>query len=387
MWWFISPTIVFGDDALEHLRTVRGTRALIVTDAEIRRLGFVDEVSKYLTETGKQIHVFDQVEAEPSLENVTAGALVANDFQPDLIVALGGGSCIDAAKAIWIEFEHPELRLEEVSALTELGPRKTGLVAIPTTSGSGSDASWYAVITNKTERVKIDYITSHELVPDMSILDPRFCAKMPKALTAHTGLDALTQGIEAYVTTWRTDFSDALAMRAILLAFRYLERSYNNPNDLEAREKMHNAGSLSGLACSNSQFGMAHSMGHALGATYHMVHGLSVAISNLYVIPYGGKVVSKRYAEIAYALGIRASTPEDATDRLVESLAALMKRLDQPTTLAEFGIKREELARDMKSLIDKTNMSGATFVAPRIPSSEELEKLYFCAFEGSKVDF
>jgi alcohol dehydrogenase class IV len=387
MWWFISPTIAFGSDALEHLRTVRGTRALIVTDAEIRRLGFVDEVSKYLTETGKQIHVFDQVEAEPSLENVAAGALVANDFQPDLIVALGGGSCIDAAKAIWIEYEHPELRLEEVSALTELGPRKTGLVAIPTTSGSGSDASWYAIITNKTERVKIDYITSHELVPDVSILDPRFCAKMPKALTAHTGLDALTQGIEAYVTTWRTDFSDALAMRAIQLAFRYLERSYNNPNDLEAREKMHNAGSLSGLACSNSQFGMAHSMGHALGATYHMVHGLSVAISNLYVIPYGGKVVSERYAEIAYALGIRASTPEDATDRLVESLAALMKRLDQPTTLAEFGIKREELARDMKSLIDKTNMSGATFVAPRIPSSEELEKLYFCAFEGSKVDF
>jgi alcohol dehydrogenase class IV len=387
MWWFISPTIVFGNDALEHLRTVRGTRALIVTDAEIRRLGFVDEVSKYLTETGKQIHVFDQVEAEPSLENVAAGALVANDFHPDLIVALGGGSCIDAAKAIWIQYEHPELRLEEVSALTELGPRKTGLVAIPTTSGGGSDASWVAVITNKAERVKIDYISSHELVPDMSILDPRFCAKMPKALTAQTGLDALTQGIEAYVTTWRTDFSDALAMRAIQLAFRYLERSYKDPNDSEAREKMHNAASMSGLACSNSQYGMAHSMGHALGATYHMAHGLSVAISNLYVIPFNRNVVSERYAEIAYALGIRASTPKDATEELVASLAALMKRLDQPTALVDFGIKREELARDMKPLIDKTNLSAALFVAPRVPLSEELEKLYFCAFEGSKVDF
>jgi alcohol dehydrogenase class IV len=387
MWWFISPTIVFGNDALEHLRTVRGTRALIVTDAEIRRLGFVDEVAKYLTETGKQIHVFDQVEAEPSLENVAAGALVANDFHPDLIVALGGGSCIDAAKAIWVQYEHPELRLVEVSALTELGPRKTGLVAIPTTSGGGSDASWVAVITNKAEQVKVDYISSHELVPDVSILDPRFCAKMPKALTAQTGLDALTQGIEAYVTTWRTDFSDALAMRAIQLAFRYLERSYKDPNDSEAREKMHNAGSMSGLACSNSQYGMAHSMGHALGATYHMAHGLSVAISNLYVIPFNRKVVSERYAEIAYALGIRASAPEDATEELVASLAALMKRLDQPTTLVDFGIKREELARDMKRLIDKTNLSAALFVAPRIPLSEELEKLYFCAFEGSKVDF
>jgi alcohol dehydrogenase class IV len=387
MWWFISPTIIFGNDALEHLGTVRGTHALIVTDAEIRRLGFVDEVAKYLTETGKQIHVFDQVEAEPSLENVAAGALVANDFHPDLIVALGGGSCIDAAKAIWIQYEHPELRLEEVSALTELGPRKAGLVAIPTTSGGGSDASWVAVITNKAERVKVDYISSHELVPDVSILDPRFCAKMPKALTAHTGLDALTQGIEAYVTTWRTDFSDALAMRAIQLAFRYLERSYKDPNDSEAREKMHNAGSMSGLACSNSQYGMAHSMGHALGATYHMLHGLSVAISNLYVIPFNRNVVSERYAEIAYALGIEASTPKDATEELVASLAALMKRLDQPTTLLDFGIKREELARDMKPLIDKANMSAATFVAPRIPSSEEMEKLYFCAFEGSKVDF
>jgi alcohol dehydrogenase class IV len=347
----------------------------------------VEEVAKCLTETGKQIHVFDQVEAEPSLENVATGAMVARDFRPDLIVALGGGSCIDAAKGIWIQYEHPELRLEEVSALTELPPRKTGLVAIPTTSGGGSDASWVAVITNKAEHVKIDYISSHELVPDISILDSRFCAKMPKALTAHTGLDALTQAIEAYVTTWRTDFSDALAMGAIQLAFRYLERSYKDPNDSEAKEKMHNAGTMSGLACSNSQFGTAHSMGHALGATYHMTHGLSVAISNLYVIPFNRKAVPERYAEIAYALGIRASTPEDATQELVGSLAALMKRLDQPTTLADFGIKREQLTRDMKSLIDKTNLSAALFVAPRVPLSEELEKLYLCAFEGGKVDF
>jgi alcohol dehydrogenase class IV len=176
-------------------------------------------------------------------------------------------------------------------------------------------------------------------------------------------------------------------MRAIQLAFRYLERSYNNPNDLEAREKMHNAGSMSGLACSNSQFGMAHSMGHAIGATYHMAHGLSVAISNLYVIPFSRNAVSERYAEIANALGMRASTPEDATEKLVESLAVLMKRLDQPTTLADFGIKREELMRDMKPLIDKTNLSAATFVAPRIPSNEQLEKLYLCAFDGSRVDF
>ena len=222
MWWFISPTIVFGNDALEHLRTVKGARALIVTDEQIQRLGFVDEVAKQLEETGKQIRVFDGVESEPSLENVSPGAMAAKTFQPDLIIALGGGSCIDAAKAIWILYERPDLRLEEVSALTELGLRKKArLVAIPTTSGTGSDATWVAVITNKAERVKLDYITSRELVPDVSILDPRFCVKMPRAMVAQTGLDALTQGIESYVTTWRTDFSDALAIKVIQLAFKY----------------------------------------------------------------------------------------------------------------------------------------------------------------------
>jgi alcohol dehydrogenase class IV len=388
MWWFISPAIVFGNDALEYLRTVKGTRALIVTDQQIQRLGFVDEVAKYLGETGKQIKLFDRVESEPSLENVSAGAQVANDFKPDLIVALGGGSCIDAAKAIWISYERPDLRLEEVSALTELGLRKKAhLVAIPTTSGTGSDATWVAVITDKAERLKLDYITSRELVPDVSILDPRFFAKMPKVIIAQTGLDALTQGIEAYVTTWRTDFSDALSMKVVQLAFKYLERSYKDPNDLEAREKMHNAGSMSGLAFSNSHLGMAHSMGHALGATYHMAHGLSVALSNLYVMQYSRSVVAERYAEIARVFGITVPDPKEATAELIASLAALMKRLDQPTTLAEFGIKREDLLRDMKPLIEKTNMSACTFVAPRIPSSEEMEKLYLCAFEGSKVDF
>jgi alcohol dehydrogenase class IV len=388
MWWFISPAIVFGDDALEHLRTVKGTRALIVTDQQIKRLGFADEVAKYLGETGKQIKLFDRVESEPSLENISAGAQVASDFKPDLIVALGGGSCIDAAKAIWISYERPDLRLEEVSALTELGLRKKAhLVAIPTTSGTGSDATWVAVITDKAERLKLDYITSRELVPDVSILDLRFCTKMPKAIIAQTGLDALTQGIEAYVTTWRTDFSDALSMKVVQLAFKYLERSYKDPNDLEAREKMHNTGSMSGLAFSNSHLGMAHSMGHALGATYHMAHGLSVALSNLYVMQFSRSVVAERYAEIARVLGMAAPNPKEATSELIASLAGLMKRLDQPTTLAEFGIKREDLLRDMKPLIEKTNMSACTFVAPRIPSSEEMEKLYLCAFDGSQVDF
>ena len=387
MWWFISPTIVFGSDSLEHLKSIGGTRALIVTDEQMRRLGFVDEVTQYLTETGKQIEVFDRVEPEPSLENVSSGVDVANKFQPDLLIALGGGSCIDAAKAIWIIYERPDLRLQEVSALTELRLRKKArLVAIPTTSGTGSDATWAAIITDKAEQLKLDYITSRELVPDVSILDPRFCMKMPKNLTAQTGLDALTHGIEAYVTTWRTDFSDALAIKVIQLVFKYLERAYNNPDDLEAREKMHNAASMSGLAITNSHLGIAHSMGHTLGAVYKVTHGLSVSVSNLYVIQFNRGVVADRYAEIAHALGITAPKSK-ATEALVTALRDLMNRLQQPVTLSQLGIKRDNVVHDMKTLIERTNMSACTFVAPRVPSSKEMENLYLCALEGREVDF
>ena len=388
MWWFISPAIVFGSDSLEHLRSIEGSRALIITDEQMRRLGFVDEVAQHLIETGKQIEVFDRVEPEPSLENVSSGVEVANKFQPDLLVALGGGSSIDAAKAIWILYERPDLHLQEVSALTELRLRKKArLVAIPTTSGTGSDATWVAVITDKAERLKLDYITSRELVPDVSILDPRFCMKMPPSLTAQTGLDALTHGIEAYVTTWRTDFSDALAMRVVQLVFKYLEKAYTNPDDLEAREKMHNAASMAGLAFSNSHLGIAHSMGHTLGAIYKVTHGLSVALSNLYVMQFNRDVAGEKYAEIARALGVTAANNEEATDALVAAVRDLMNRLHQPVTLSQLGIKRDTMMHDMNTLIERTNMSACTFVAPRVPSSKELENLYLCALEGREVDF
>ena len=388
MWWFISPAIVFGSDALDHLNSIEGKRALIITDEQMRRLGFVDQIRKQLNETGKATEVFDGVEPEPSLENVSSGAEIASKFQPDLLVALGGGSCIDAAKAIWILYERPDLHLQEVSALTELKLRKKArLVAIPTTSGTGSDSTWVAVITDKAERLKLDYITSRELVPDVSILDPRFCMKMPKDLTAQTGLDALTHGIEAYVTTWRTDFSDALSLRVVQLVFKYLEKAYSNPDDLEAREKMHNAASMAGLAFSNSHLGIAHSMGHTLGAMYKITHGRSVALSNLYVIQFNRGVAGERYAEIAQALGLSAPNPQEATNALVTALKDLMTRLNQPVTLTQSGIKRDSMVRDMNTLIERTNMSACTFVAPRVPTSKEIENLYLCALEGNEVDF
>jgi len=388
VWWFISPAIVFGSDALDHLNSIEGKRALIITDEQMRRLGFVDQIRKQLNETGKATEVFDGVEPEPSLENVSSGAEIASKFQPDLLVALGGGSCIDAAKAIWILYERPDLHLQEVSALTELKLRKKArLVAIPTTSGTGSDSTWVAVITDKAERLKLDYITSRELVPDVSILDPRFCMKMPKDLTAQTGLDALTHGIEAYVTTWRTDFSDALSLRVVQLVFKYLEKAYTNPDDLEAREKMHNAASMAGLAFSNSHLGIAHSMGHTLGAMYKITHGRSVALSNLYVIQFNRGVAGERYAEIAQALGLSALNTNEATNALVGALRDLMTRLNQPVTLTQSGIKRDSMVRDMNTLIERTNMSACTFVAPRVPTSKEIENLYLCALEGNEVDF
>ena len=176
-------------------------------------------------------------------------------------------------------------------------------------------------------------------------------------------------------------------MRAVQLVFKYLEKAYTNPDDLEAREKMHNAASMSGLAFSNSHLGIAHSMGHALGAMFNMVHGLSVAVSNLYVMQFNRGVAFERYTEIAHALGIAPPDTKDATDALVNAVRDLMIRIDQPVTLGQWGIKRDDLMRDMKALIEKTNMSACTFVAPRVPSSKEMENLYLCALEGKAVDF
>jgi alcohol dehydrogenase class IV len=388
MWFFTSPKIVFGEDSLEQLSSVEGKRVLIVTDPVVRKLGMVEIVANELKKEPRAVEIFDQVEAEPSFENVEKLATAARGFQPDLIVALGGGSCIDAAKGAWVLYERPDLKLDAVSPLTKLDLRKRArLVAIPTTAGTGSDATWVAVLTDRAQNMKLDYFASRELVPDYSILDPRFVLKLPKEATAYSGLDALDQAIEAYVNQYRNDFSDGLALRAIQILFDYLPKAFDNSGDLLARQKTQNAATMSGLAFSNSQVGLAHATGHALGVAFHMAHGLAVGISNPYVIQFSSRDAAERYSDIAHVIGIKEESDQKATAMLVESIETLMAHLKTPLSLREAGISQSAFQRNLNSLIEQTNRSTCTFMNPRVPDVEEVRKLFVCMYEGKPVDF
>jgi len=388
LWWFTSPKIAFGEDSLEQLSTIEGKRVLIVTDLVVRRLGMVDLVLTELKKETRSIEIFDQVEPEPSFENVEKAAAFARGFQPDLIVALGGGSCIDAAKAAWVLYERPDLAVDAVSPLTKLDLRKKArLVAIPTTAGTGSDATWVAMLTDKAHNMKLDYFASRELVPDFSILDPRFVLKLPKEATAYSGMDAIVQGIEAYVNQWRNDFSDGLALRSIQIMFEYLPKAFDDPDDVYAREKTQNGSTMSGLAFSNSQVGLIHAMGHALGAIFHMPHGLAVSVSSPYAIQFSSSNAAQRYSDIAHVIGIREESAEKATEMLIQAIKRLMVHLKIPLSLRDAGISQSAFEQNIDTLTDQTGRSTCTFVDPRVPDVEEIRKLFVCMYEGKPVEF
>ena len=379
---------MFGEDSLEQLSAVEGKRVLIITDPVVSKLGMLELVVNELKKEPRVIEVFDQVEPEPSFENVEKVATAASRFQPDLIVALGGGSCIDAAKAAWVLYERPDLKVDAVSPLTKLDLRKKAiLAAIPTTAGTGSDATWVAMLTDRAQNMKLDYFASRELVPDYSILDPRFVLKLPREATAYTGLDALDQAIEAYVNQWRNDFTDGLALRSIQILFEFLPKAFDNPDDLHARQKTQNASTMSGLAFSNSQVGLAHATGHALGTIFHMAHGLAVGISNPYVIQFSSRDAAQLYSDIAHVIGIKEESAQKATDMLVESIKRLMGHLKTPLSLRGAGISQSAFEQNMDGLIEQTNRSTCTFVNPRVPDVEEIRKLFVCMYEGKPVDF
>ena len=388
MWEFTCPrTIVMGDDALEYLATIEGKRALIVTDKGVRSLGIVDRVAKYLRDAGLEVEIYDEVEREPSKQNILRGVEVARRFQPDWFVGLGGGSCMDAAKAIWVLYERPDLSIEEITPLMPLGLRKKArLICIPTTSGTGSDATWAVVITDAEAKRKME-LASKEVVSDISILDHTLAKTMPPQLTASTGLDALTQGIEAYIAKWHNDFSDALAIWSVKLAYEYLPRAYRNPDDMEAREKMHHVATMSGIAFSNSQICSVHALGHAIGAVFKIPHGVSVAVFLPYVLEYNLKHALSRIADLARIVGIAGESDKEVAKKFIEDLRNFIKSLGVPTTLAELGISREQLEEKLEELVDKAVESTGTIANPRTPTREDYKRIILYAYEGKNIDF
>jgi alcohol dehydrogenase class IV len=387
MWFFSSPTIVFGEGALGNLETIRGHRACIVTDANLVKLGYVERVISALASTGMQISVIDDVEPDPSLETVKAGAARILETKPDWIIALGGGSVMDAAKGMWILYEHPDFDPESINPIDVIGLRvKARLIAIPTTAGTGSETTWAIVLTNHAEQRKLG-LGNREAVPDIAILDPEFIRDLPGKVTAETGLDALTHAIEGYTSTYANDFCDGLCLQAAKLVFDYLPRCYHDGQDMEARTHMQNAAAIAGLGFGNSMAALAHGMGHALGGALHIPHGCAVSLFLPYSIEYCSQVEGTRYASMARFLGLPAENEKEAAASLVEAIRKLEREIGQPLTLSEAGIDRAAFERELDHLISNAMNDTQTIMAVRVPEEDDLRRLFICAFDGKIVDF
>jgi alcohol dehydrogenase class IV len=387
MWYFVSPEVVFGEDALAHLDELVGKRALLVTDKNIVKAGFADRVLGHLKKAGIEYRTFDEVEPEPDLKLVEKGALIARDYKPDWLIGLGGGSAIDAAKAIWVLYERPDISPDQINPFEYLGLRKKAkLITIPTTSGTGSDTNWGLVLTDTVEKRKLG-VGAREIHADLAIVDPVFAMSMSKQLTADTGMDALTQAIEAYTSRWKNDFSDGLSLKAIQLIFEYLPRAYSDGRDSVAREKMHNAASITGLAFGNSMAALAHSTGHAFGPIFKIPHGRAVGMFLPYAIEFSASVAQKDYAEIAHLLKLRNTEGQAAVNDLIYAIRELAKSIDQPLSIKDMGISRADFKTSLPTIVAHADMDTQTVTSARIPSTAEFERFFWCAYDGKTVDF
>jgi alcohol dehydrogenase class IV len=392
MWHFVSPQIVFGEgalDALDELPRWGSTqgRALIVTDATLLELGLVDRVASHLHNAGIDTHLFDAVEPEPSIQTVQRGAGVARDVAPDWIVGLGGGSSMDAAKAIWVLYERPDLQPAEINPFIDLGLRQRArLITIPTTSGTGAEVTWAIVLTDSTEDRKMG-LGNRENVADMAIVDPEMAAGMPPRLTANTGLDALTHAVEGYVCTWHTDLTDGLCVHAARDIFRYLPRAVEDGTDREARERMHHAATSAGLGFGNAMASLAHAMGHALGASFHIPHGCAVGLCLPYTIEFAVRTAPERCARLAQWLGLTQAEGEEGALALAGALRRLMDGIGNPTAVADLEIDRMLYEERVEKLIDDAFTDTQMVTAPRPPSYDDLRQLFLCAYAGDPVDF
>ncbi len=387
MWFFNSPEIAFGENALSYLAQLHGQRAYIITDQCMQQLGFVDLVKEQLAEAGMDMRVFAQVEPEPSLETVRAGANRLEEFQPDWVVGLGGGSAIDAAKAMWALYERPELAPDGINPIEELGlGKKAHLIAISTTSGTGSEVTWYTVLTDRSEKRKLG-LASREMRAKIAIVDPVFAMKMPPRLTADTGLDALTHAIEGYSSTYHNDFADGMCLKGAELVFKFLPIAYKDGSNAEAREKMHNAAALAGLGFGNSMAALAHAMGHSLGAAFHTPHGRAVSLFLPYTMDFAANFGTYRYADIAHFIGMDFKDEKEGTAKLIQAVRELEARVESNTNVASLGISRDDYTAAMEALLTNAENDTQIIPSPRQPDRAELEKLFWYAYEGKPIDF
>ena len=389
MWYFSNPFLVFGDGALDYLDQVKMNKVFIVTDKIMQQLGFVEKIVKKLKDIPYQ--VYDEVEPDPSTQTVEKGAKLCQKFAPDLIIGLGGGSVMDAGKGVWFLYERPNDPIDSVNPFTyyENFPSKAKYITIPTTSGTGAEATWAAVLTDTAQRRKV-FPTSRQIIPSIAIIDPIFALKMPPALTAATGLDALTHSIEAYLSAWKNDFSDAYSIKAIEFIFKYLPRAVENGEDAEAREKMHNAATMAGLSFGNSQATFAHSIGHSIGSLFHKPHGACVGMALPYVMEFSrnnGTNVVEFLSDIGRRALLMTGTDEEISEQLILKVRNFIKEIKSPLTIPELGISKSEFDEYLPTLVKFTSEDAVISMSNPMPNDDQIEKAYHYLWEGKRIDF
>ncbi|MDF2872467.1 MAG: Alcohol dehydrogenase, class [Anaerocolumna sp.] len=389
MRYTLPRDMYYGKGALEQLKHIEGKKAILVLGGgSMKRFGFVDKVVNYLTEAGIEIRLFENVEPDPSVETVMKGAEMMREFEPDWIVAMGGGSPIDAAKAMWVFYEYPETSFEAIIQPFSFPTlrQKAKFIAIPSTSGTATEVTAFSVITDYAKGIKYP-LADFNITPDIAIVDPDLAETMPKTLTAHTGMDALTHAVEAYVSTLNSPFTDPLAIKAIQMVFEYLPASYEG--DMSAREQMHYGQCLAGQAFSNALLGIVHSMAHKTGAAFstgHIPHGCANAIYLPYVIKFNAKTAEKRYAEIARSVGI-TGTDAECVKALCDKIDEYNTNLSIPKNLKEFGVNEAEFKEKVAKIAELAVGDACTGSNPRPITPAEMEKLLTATYYGTEVDF
>lgn len=386
----IPRDMYYGKGSLEHLKNLDGKKAILVLGGgSMKRFGFVDKALEYLKEAGIETRLFENVEPDPSVETVLEGAKAMLEFEPDWIISMGGGSPIDAAKAMWVFYEYPETSFEDIIQPFSFPTlrKKARFIAIPSTSGTATEVTAFSVITDYSNGVKYP-LADFNITPDIAILDPELAETMPATLTAHTGMDALTHAVEAYVSTLNSPFTDPLALKSIEMVFDYLPASFEG--DMEAREQMHYAQCLAGQAFTNALLGIVHSMAHKTGAIFdtgHIPHGCANAIYLPYVIQFNAKNAEKRYGDIARYIGLQGDTDAELVVALCDKITDYNKKLGIPLTLKEFGIVESEFLDKVTLISERAIEDACTGSNPREISVSEMEELFKCIYYGKKVDF
>lgn len=384
-----------GKGALENLKNLEGKKAIVcVGGGSMKRNGFLDRAVKYLEEAGMEVKLYEGIEPDPSVTTVMKGAAVMEEFKPDWIVAMGGGSPIDAAKAMWIKYEYPEITFEEMCKVFGIPKlrKKAHFCAIPSTSGTATEVTAFSIITDYDKGIKYP-IADFEITPDVAIVDPDLAETMPVKLVAHTGMDAMTHAIEAYVSTANCNYTDPLAIHAIEMIQANLVKSYSG--DMSCRDDMHDAQCLAGMAFSNALLGIVHSMAHKTGAAYsggHIVHGCANAMYLPKVIKYNAKEpeAAARYAKIAKFINLPGNTDEELVDALIARIREMNKDLDIPTCIKYYEggiIDEKEFMEKLPKVAELAVGDACTGSNPRSINPDQMAKLLKCCYYDEEVDF